>query len=119
MTYTSVDWIKDASAGDAISTLRQYKLVVIGGCDMLQLSTYCSADSSEFTNRQQNGLMKRLDDPFLVLDDPERVRKTSSTRAGRSTTSRMSTSMPLRASTGCLTTAFICGGRAITNWPRP
>ncbi|MFM0288092.1 HAD family hydrolase [Paraburkholderia megapolitana] len=75
VTYASVDWIKDASAGDVISMLRQYKLVVIGGCDMLQLSTYCSADSSEFTNRQQNGLMKRLDDPFLVLDDPERVRK--------------------------------------------
>jgi hypothetical protein len=31
--------------------------------------------SREFTNRQQNGFMKRLDDPFLILDDPERVRK--------------------------------------------
>jgi FkbH-like protein len=73
-SYASVDWIKDGSRSDVISTLRQYKLVVIGGCDMLQLSTYCSADSSEFTNRQQDGLIKRLDDPFLILDDPERVR---------------------------------------------
>ncbi|MEQ5840076.1 hypothetical protein N0A02_11625 [Paraburkholderia acidicola] len=73
--YASVDWIKEGSGSDVISTLRQYKLVVIGGCDMLQLSTYCSADSSEFTNRQQNGLIKRLDDPFLILDDPERVQK--------------------------------------------
>ena len=74
-TFASVDWIKDGSPDDVVSTLRQYKLVVIGGCDMLQLSTYCSADSSEFTNRQQNGFMKRLDDPFLILDDAERVRK--------------------------------------------
>ncbi|SIO12063.1 hypothetical protein [Paraburkholderia phenazinium] len=74
-TFASVDWIKDGSRSAVISTLRRYKLVVVGGCDMLQLSTYCSADSSEFTNRQQNGFMKRLDDPFLILDDPERVRK--------------------------------------------
>ena len=74
-TFASLDWIKDGSRSAVISTLRRYKLVVVGGCDMLQLSTYCSADSSEFTNRQQNGFMKRLDDPFLILDDPERVRK--------------------------------------------
>jgi hypothetical protein len=41
---------------------------------MLQLSTYCSASSVEFTNRLEKGFMKRLDDPFLILDDPERVR---------------------------------------------
>jgi FkbH-like protein len=74
-TYASVDWIKDGSRSDFITALRRYKLVVIGGCDMLQLSTYCSADSREFTNRVHNGIMKRLDDPFLILDDSERVGK--------------------------------------------
>jgi FkbH-like protein len=74
-SWPRVDWITDGSHSDVVSTLRKYKLVVIGGCDMLQLSTYCSSDSSEFTNRQQHGLMKRLDDPFLILDDHERVSK--------------------------------------------
>jgi FkbH-like protein len=74
-TYPSVDWIELGSGDTAMARLRRFKLVLIGGCDMLQLSTYCSADSVEFTNRDEGGLIKRLDDPFFILDDPERVRR--------------------------------------------
>jgi FkbH-like protein len=73
----SVDWIKAGSRGVIVNRLKESKLVLIGGCDMLQLSTYCSMDSAEFTNRDVGGIIKRLDDPFFILDDPERVRQST------------------------------------------
>ena len=73
--YPEIDWIENGSKDAAIAELRQFKLVLVGGCDMLQLSTYCSNNSAEFTNRDEHGLIKRLDDPFLILDDPEKVRQ--------------------------------------------
>ena len=77
INYPSVDWISTGSRGEIVNRLKESKLVLIGGCDMLQLSTYCSMDSVEFTNRDVRGLMKRLDDPFFILDDPERVRQST------------------------------------------
>jgi FkbH-like protein len=77
VSFPSVDWIKTGSRGDTVNRLKESKLVLIGGCDMLQLSTYCSMDSAEFTNRDVRGIIKRLDDPFFFLDDPERVRQSA------------------------------------------
>jgi hypothetical protein len=71
----SVDWIRTGSRGAIVNRLKECKLVLIGGCDMLQLSTYCSMNSVEFTNRDVRGIIKRLDDPFFILDDPEHVRQ--------------------------------------------
>jgi FkbH-like protein len=73
VNYPAVNWIKLGSTKETVEQLKTFKLVLIGGCDMLQLSTYCSMDSVEFTNRDARGLIKRLDDPFLILDDPEVV----------------------------------------------
>ena len=73
----SVDWIATGSRGAIVNRLKGSKLVLIGGCDMLQVSTYCSMDSTEFTNGMCSGIIKRLDDPFFILDDPERVRQTA------------------------------------------
>jgi len=75
MNHPAVDWITVGSRGEAVNRLKQFKLVLIGGCELLQLSTYCSMESVEFTNRDMRGLIKRLDDPFFILDDPERVRQ--------------------------------------------
>jgi FkbH-like protein len=77
ITCPAVDWIRTGSRGEVVNRLKECKLVMIGGCDMLQLSTYCSMDSVEFTNRDVRGIIKRLDDPFLILDDPERVRQSA------------------------------------------
>lgn len=75
-SFPVVDWITEGAAQAAVSTLRNSRLVLIGGCDMLQLSTYCSMQSVEFTNRDQKGLIKRLDDPFFLLEtDIEKVRR--------------------------------------------
>ncbi len=75
VNYATIDWIRTGSRAEAVEQLKELKLVLIGGCDMLQLSTYCSMDSVEFTNRDTRGMVKRLDDPFLLLDDPESVRQ--------------------------------------------
>jgi FkbH-like protein len=71
--FAEVDWIAFGSSADVVDRLRDFDLVLIGGCDMLQLSTYCSGRSTEFTNRDVGGIIKRLDDPFLIIDDPEAV----------------------------------------------
>lgn len=75
--YARIDWIEVGSASDIVEQLRELNLVLIGGCDMLQLSTYCSSRSVEFTNRDFRGIIKRLDDPFLILDNPEAVKNSS------------------------------------------
>lgn len=72
-TYQRIDWIEFGSGADIVDELRDHSLVLIGGCDMLQLSTYCSARSHEFTNRDVRGIIKRLDDPFLIIDDQAAV----------------------------------------------
>jgi FkbH-like protein len=75
VTCPSVDWIRTGPREEIVNRLKERKLVLIGGCDMLQLSTYCSTNSVEFTNRDVRGIIKRLDDPFFILDDPARVRR--------------------------------------------
>jgi FkbH-like protein len=76
VTHERVDWITEGGPKGEVAALRDRKLVLIGGCDMLQLSTYCSMHSTEFTNRDVRGLMKRLDDPFFILeDDADRIRR--------------------------------------------
>ena len=73
--FPELDWIKPGSSDDIVDELRQFRAVLIGGCDMLQVSNYFTNNSVEFTNRDDRGFIKRLDDPFLILDDPERVRE--------------------------------------------
>lgn len=75
LSHEQIDWIGTGPSDAAALRLRDYGLVLIGGCDMLQLSTYCSMNSAEFTNRDEGGFIKRLDDPFFILDDPECVRR--------------------------------------------
>ncbi len=71
--FPEIDWIEPGSSDDIVDGLRQFRAVLIGGCDMLQLSNYFTNNSVEFTNRDDRGLIKRLDDPFFILDDPVRV----------------------------------------------
>jgi len=82
ISHERVDWIAEGGPKGEVAALRNRKLVLIGGCDMLQLSTYCSMHSTEFTNRDVHGMMKRLDDPFFILeDDPGRVRRSELRKA--------------------------------------
>jgi FkbH-like protein len=71
--FESVDWIKFASVEPPLRTLREQKVVVVGGCDMVQLASYCSDLTAEFTNRAINGLEMRFDDPNFFLSSIDAV----------------------------------------------
>ncbi len=48
-------------------------LVLLGGCDLLQLAAYCSTDRLEFVNVCREGAVVRYDDPGFVLSDSTAV----------------------------------------------
>lgn len=71
--FDHVDWITEAKHEPNLTSLKRYKVLLVGGCDMLQLSSYCSAESVEFTNRADGELMIRFDDPNFFLANREEV----------------------------------------------
>ena len=56
-THDRVDWINAGEAGPASgeSGPLNEKLALLGGCDLLQLASYCSTDRSEFVNEGKRG----------------------------------------------------------------
>lgn len=70
-THERVDWINVGDAGPASeeSGPLNEKLVLLGGCDLLQLASYCSTNRSEFVNEERNGEKVRFDDPGFILSD--------------------------------------------------
>lgn len=73
-SFERVDWISEAKHDQNLLELKKHKVLLVGGCDMLQLSTYCSANSVEFTNRAQGDLMIRFDDPYFFLSNREVIK---------------------------------------------
>jgi hypothetical protein len=75
LSYPIVDWINldEGAAAGTIATARGGKLVLLGGCDLLQLANYCSADRVEFVNRVEEDVKLRYDDPGFVLSDREAI----------------------------------------------
>jgi hypothetical protein len=59
------------------NTGKATKLLLLGGCDQLQLANYCSTDRLEFANLMRNGSQVRFDDPGFVLSDREALRRHS------------------------------------------
>lgn len=75
-THERIDWINAEYAveeGGGAST-RNNRLVLLGGCDLLQLASYCSANRVEFVNGIKEGMKIRYDDPSFVLADRELIR---------------------------------------------
>jgi FkbH-like protein len=82
--HAKVDWINAAQAEDQEDVGARPiggKLVLLGGCDLLQLASYCAADRLEFVNREDDRLRVRYDDPGFVLSDRRRVRDSAVLRA--------------------------------------
>jgi FkbH-like protein len=66
--FAYVDWISDGEIRNAEAPLKNdAKLLLIGGCDLLQTATYCSTRRAEYVNRVNRGVMARYDDPGFVL----------------------------------------------------
>ena len=73
-SFDRVDWISANDGGAIAGPLHQHRILVVGGCDMLQFATYCSAHSVEFTNRAAGDLIVRFDDPAFFLGSIDEVR---------------------------------------------
>ncbi|HEX4294285.1 MAG TPA: hypothetical protein VHZ29_09135 [Rhizomicrobium sp.] len=67
-SHASVDWI-EAPDETARTGTPSRPLVLLGGCDLLQLAVYCSTDRLEFVNVCRDGTVVRYDDPGFVLSD--------------------------------------------------
>lgn len=66
-----VDWITEVSSFDdeADQAMPDRHIVLVGGCDLQQISFYCGARRTEFVNRQdENGLIVRYDDVGFFLN---------------------------------------------------
>jgi FkbH-like protein len=72
---TGIDWINMGEASGATGEQTSSpKLVLLGGCDLLQLASYCSGERAEFVNRAEDDYKIRYDDPAFVLANREAVR---------------------------------------------
>jgi len=69
-THDKIDWINTGESGEGGAAARPNpKLLLLGGCDLLQLASYCSTDRQEFVNYEKEGQRLRFDDPNFVLTD--------------------------------------------------
>jgi FkbH-like protein len=76
-THAKIDWITEASGG-AHADVKSPSLLLLGGCDLLQLASYCSNDRMEFVNRAEAGATVRYDDPGFILSDRDAARNCES-----------------------------------------
>jgi FkbH-like protein len=64
-----VDWITEVSTFDATDDAEQKRLVLVGGCDLLQVSFYCGTNRDEFVNKPDDlGLLVRYDDVGFFIN---------------------------------------------------
>jgi FkbH-like protein len=75
-THDKIDWINiGESTQEGAVTPTNRKLLLLGGCDLLQLASYCSTERLEFVNYAKEGQRLRFDDPNFVLADRELLRE--------------------------------------------
>lgn len=77
--HQKVDWIEErnSSVQSAVKPDRR-RLVLLGGCELLQLATYCSRNRLEFVNKAHKGIRIRYDDPGFILSDRKAIRECTS-----------------------------------------
>jgi len=80
-TYAAIDWIRIGDqTSDAVANKNDKQLLLVGGCDLMQVANYCSSNRIEFVNTVQNDIMVRYDDPGFITGDREAMRKSESIR---------------------------------------
>lgn len=77
--FTSVDWISEGgmdAAGKPVAQRVDKCLVLVGGCDLLQLGTYLSTRRTEFVNAphpHDAAIQVRYDDPAFFTADRQHL----------------------------------------------
>jgi FkbH-like protein len=72
-SYSAIDWINTETERQNTTTAAASKLVLLGGCDLLQVASYCSTDRLEFVNRCDGNIKVRYEDPYFILNDREAI----------------------------------------------
>lgn len=74
-SHAAIDWINTENAQHAgAAGDKSRKLVLLGGCDLLQVASYCSSNRLEFVNACRDGETVRFDDPGFILGDRDAMR---------------------------------------------
>jgi FkbH-like protein len=73
--FPVVDWISEGyGQGHSLSTLTSSKkLTLVGGCELLQLSSMCSSNREEYVNTVRHGVSVRFDDPGFIAGNREKI----------------------------------------------
>jgi FkbH-like protein len=71
--FDKVDWINvsgnEAKAASGVPSNK--KLVLVGSCQLLQLSAFCSSSRHDFVNEMRRGMLVSFDDAGFILSDPK------------------------------------------------
>lgn len=78
--HPKVDWIEERNSSVQSNVMDKRRLVLVGGCELLQLATYCSKNRLEFVNKAKEGVRIRYDDPGFILTDRKVIRECASHR---------------------------------------
>jgi FkbH-like protein len=74
--FDDVDWITEGGAQEGVGRLlSSKKLLLIGGCELVGLSTFCSSRREEFTNTVRGGWDVRFDDPGFICGDIGKIKR--------------------------------------------
>lgn len=76
-----VDWITEVADFDGNdAAIPDHKFCLVGGCDLQQVSFYCSTNREEFVNKQDdNGMLVRYDDIGVFLNPRDRALQNNQT----------------------------------------
>ncbi|HTT98081.1 MAG TPA: HAD-IIIC family phosphatase [Rhizomicrobium sp.] len=79
-THAAIDWIRTGDQSSGPANGNDKPLLLVGGCDLMQVANYCSSNRIEFVNTVQNDIMVRYDDPGFIAGDREAIRESKSIR---------------------------------------
>jgi FkbH-like protein len=79
-THARVDWINADAGSNGEDAGSAHKLVLLGGCDLLQLASYCSTDRIEFVNHIRNDVKVCYEDPSFIMGDRAVIRDSGTLR---------------------------------------
>ena len=78
VSYETVDWISENDgSGPVEGPQTNGKLVLVGGCDLMQVASYLTQNRVEFVNDVRGGIVIRYDDFGFVLNDRPRLEASS------------------------------------------
>jgi FkbH-like protein len=76
--HAAIDWINAGTEPGANASKKAGgSLLLLGGCDLLQLANYCSTNRLEFANMAKGDVTVRFDEPGFILNNREALRENS------------------------------------------